>query len=67
MRKNWTILLLLAVLAHAGCGYSLAGRGSFLPEYIKRIGVPLFVWFFQERMLFFPRPPAPRRVRRSRR
>src|SRR5438309_4536398 len=28
------------------------------------IGVPLFMWFFQERMLFFPRPldsrPAPR-------
>jgi hypothetical protein len=25
-----------------GCGYSLAGRGSFLPEYIKVIGVPPF-------------------------
>jgi hypothetical protein len=25
-----------------GCGYSLAGRGSFLPESIKTIGVPLF-------------------------
>jgi hypothetical protein len=25
-----------------GCGYSLAGRGSFLPAYIKRIGVPQF-------------------------
>ncbi len=25
-----------------GCGYSLAGRGSFLPEYIRVIGVPLF-------------------------
>jgi hypothetical protein len=24
------------------CGYSLAGRGSFLPEYIKVIGVPQF-------------------------
>ena len=23
-----------------GCGYSLAGRGSFLPEYIRNIGVP---------------------------
>lgn len=28
--------------ACAGCGYSLAGRGSFLPEHIKSIGVPLF-------------------------
>lgn len=25
-----------------GCGYSLAGRGSFLPEYIKVIGIPPF-------------------------
>jgi hypothetical protein len=32
----------LAVLAQSGCGYTLAGRGSFLPAYIKRIGVPLF-------------------------
>jgi hypothetical protein len=26
----------------AGCGYTLAGRGSFLPAYIKTIGVPTF-------------------------
>jgi hypothetical protein len=26
----------------AGCGYSLAGRGSFLPDYIKTIGIPAF-------------------------
>lgn len=26
----------------AGCGYALAGRGSFLPAYIKTIGVPTF-------------------------
>jgi hypothetical protein len=26
----------------AACGYSLAGRGSFLPESIKTIGVPMF-------------------------
>lgn len=25
------------------CGYSLAGRGSFLPAYIRTIGVPTFV------------------------
>jgi len=24
----------------AGCGYALAGRGSFLPEYIRTIGIP---------------------------
>lgn len=42
MKHAWRCALLLAVLAHSGCGYSLAGRGSFLPAYIKRIGVPQF-------------------------
>jgi hypothetical protein len=41
-----TILNLLVVAALAaplpGCGYSLAGRGSFLPSYIRVIGVPEF-------------------------
>ena len=32
----------LCVLSLPGCGYSLAGRGSFLPVYIKTIGVPTF-------------------------
>lgn len=32
----------LLLLPLAGCGYSLAGRGSFLPADIKVIGVPLF-------------------------
>jgi hypothetical protein len=36
------IVLLAALVAHSGCGYSLAGKGSFLPAYIKRIGVPMF-------------------------
>jgi len=36
-------LLMLATLSGSGCGYALAGRGSFLPEYIKTIGVPTFV------------------------
>src|SRR6266851_1063187 len=26
-----------------GCGYALAGRGSFLPAYVKTIGIPTFV------------------------
>jgi hypothetical protein len=44
MKKALSILvLMLAVAAQSGCGYSLAGRGSFLPAYIKRIGIPLFV------------------------
>ena len=39
------VLGVLSVLcggALAGCGYSLAGRGSFLPTYIKTIGIPTF-------------------------
>lgn len=40
-------LLLVLLLASGaavlpGCGYSLAGRGSFLPDYIRVIGVPMF-------------------------
>jgi hypothetical protein len=35
-------LMSLATLSSWGCGYALAGRGSFLPEYIKTIGVPAF-------------------------
>ena len=26
-----------------GCGYALAGRGTFLPSYIHAIGIPTFV------------------------
>lgn len=40
------LLVLVALLVGSGgsgCGYSLAGRGSFLPPGIKIIGVPVFV------------------------
>jgi Lipopolysaccharide-assembly len=26
----------------SACGYSLAGRGSFLPDYIRTVAIPLF-------------------------
>ena len=44
MRRTLPQIVVLAAvsLMLAGCGYSLAGRGSFLPEHIKAIGVPLF-------------------------
>jgi hypothetical protein len=29
-------------LALGGCGYSLAGRGAFLPDYIVSLGIPMF-------------------------
>jgi hypothetical protein len=36
------LMIGLTVLAvtMAGCGYSLAGRGSYLPSYIKIVGIP---------------------------
>jgi Lipopolysaccharide-assembly len=38
------VLCLLCVLGAApGCGYALAGRGSFLPDYIRTIGIPIFL------------------------
>ncbi len=36
-------LLLLAALVTPGCGYALAGRGSFLPAYITVVGIPQLV------------------------
>src|SRR4030095_2764814 len=43
--RNGVVLCVLGVLCvcTAGCGYALAGRGSFLPSYIKTIGVPPFI------------------------
>ena len=42
--RNLIKIGLVAVLAVqvAACGYSLAGRGSFLPASIRTIGVPAF-------------------------
>ena len=36
------LAVMLACASHAACGYTLAGRGSFLPDYIETIGIPLF-------------------------
>jgi hypothetical protein len=36
------VIVVLALAASVACGYSLAGRGSFLPPHIKVIGVPMF-------------------------
>ena len=41
-RVSWLVVIAAAIMVQSGCGYSLAGRGSFLPAYIKRIGVPQF-------------------------
>ncbi len=45
-RTPTTALAVLAVvaalLANAGCGYQLAGRGGNLPEYMRTLAVPMF-------------------------
>lgn len=33
-------LILALALTSSGCGYALAGRGSFLPDYIRVVGIP---------------------------
>lgn len=35
--------LVAAGVAASSCGYALAGRGSFLPAYIKTLGIPMFL------------------------
>lgn len=34
--------VLAAGVGAASCGYALAGRGSFLPNYIQTLGIPMF-------------------------
>jgi hypothetical protein len=34
------VLLALLATALPGCGYALAGRGSYLPDYIRTVGIP---------------------------
>ena len=41
-RRHLLQLVLAGMCASTACGYSLAGRGAFLPPHIRTIGVPLF-------------------------
>lgn len=44
VKSNLSIIpLLVAAMGASSCGYTLAGRGSFLPDSIRTIGVPAFV------------------------
>src|SRR6187455_3346221 len=38
----WAMPVFAAGVGAASCGYALAGRGSFLPDYIKTLGIPMF-------------------------
>jgi hypothetical protein len=47
----------VAALVLPACGYSLSGRGSFLPASIRTIGVPLFanstnVYYIEQRVTY---------------
>jgi outer membrane lipopolysaccharide assembly protein LptE/RlpB len=38
--QRLTAAALVALIGVSGCGYALAGRGSFLPAHIKRVCIP---------------------------
>src|SRR5688572_21069263 len=40
MRRVATLVVCVCALAASGCGYALAGRGSFLPATIRTVGIP---------------------------
>lgn len=44
-RREWlrAAPAVAAAVGAAACGYSLAGRGSFLPDYIRTLGIPVFL------------------------
>ena len=42
MRRREFLGALAAGVATTSCGYALAGRGSFLPAYIRLLGIPMF-------------------------
>ena len=39
-RNMRAALILTLAMVSSSCGYALAGRGSFLPDYIKVVGIP---------------------------
>ena len=40
--RRLAAILVAGALASAGCGYALVGRGSFLPDNIRKISFPTF-------------------------
>jgi hypothetical protein len=37
------LLILASAASMAGCGYTLAGKGSSLPSSVRSVGIPLFI------------------------
>jgi hypothetical protein len=42
LSNSAALVVLLLAFTGPGCGYALAGRGSFLPDYIRVVGIPQF-------------------------
>ncbi|HEX4913983.1 MAG TPA: LPS assembly lipoprotein LptE, partial [Vicinamibacterales bacterium] len=42
MNRRRVLGVLAAGVTTTSCGYALAGRGSFLPDYIRVLGIPMF-------------------------
>ena len=43
MSRLFCVAALVCAIASSGCGYALAGRGSFLPSDIRVVGIPQLV------------------------
>ena len=41
-RRSLIVWIATLTVTSSGCGYALAGRGNFLPSYIRTIGIPNF-------------------------
>ena len=41
-RQALRALPIMAAGLTASCGYALSGRGSFLPDYLRTLGIPMF-------------------------
>jgi hypothetical protein len=41
-KQALVVWVVVAALTSNGCGYALAGKGNFLPAYIRTIGIPSF-------------------------
>jgi hypothetical protein len=42
VKRREFLAALAASVTTTSCGYALAGRGSFLPAYIRVLGIPMF-------------------------
>lgn len=42
LKRRDFLAVLAATATSTSCGYALAGRGSFLPAYIRVLGIPMF-------------------------